>query len=246
MILCDISVCRQNYKSFLRSINHLLSDSVLLIGSHESTQDARRTSLQFPKYRSKYSCDASDEINVRDRAWFISKIFTILDYFRVKSVIIHANRIYKFRLENSIIATFSIITIYFSSLTYLRWKKWDLYVEPRCFKDKLIKKVYPCWKPIWTTPVRSSIIHCNYFSIGKNVAVAKLQVELNAGLIEELSRGMESVLKAGRSFGNGVCRAAGALARGARRILAAVPLLGFAPVAVQDTEPPTVRYWNPR
>ncbi|XP_014468118.1 PREDICTED: proteoglycan 4-like isoform X2 [Dinoponera quadriceps] len=52
---------------------------------------------------------------------------------------------------------------------------------------------------------------------------------------------METVLRAGRSLGSGVCRAAGALARGTRRILAAVPLLGItaAPVAVQETDLPT-------
>lgn len=54
---------------------------------------------------------------------------------------------------------------------------------------------------------------------------------------------MEYVLKAGRSLGSGVCRAAGALARGTRRMLTYVPLLGVAavPVVDQDTEPFTVR-----
>jgi len=55
---------------------------------------------------------------------------------------------------------------------------------------------------------------------------------------------MEYVLKAGRGLGSGVCRAASALARGTRRILAYVPLLGIAavPVAAQDTKLPTVRH----
>ncbi|EZA51051.1 hypothetical protein X777_10339 [Ooceraea biroi] len=49
---------------------------------------------------------------------------------------------------------------------------------------------------------------------------------------------MEYVLKAGRSLGSGVCRAAGALARGTRRVLAYVPLLGITtvPVGAQDAE----------
>ena len=38
---------------------------------------------------------------------------------------------------------------------------------------------------------------------------------------------MESVLKVGRTVSGGVCRAAGLLAWGARRILAAIPLLGI-------------------
>lgn len=48
---------------------------------------------------------------------------------------------------------------------------------------------------------------------------------------------MEYVLKAGRSLGSGVCRAAGALARGTRRMLTYVPLLGVTavPVGAQDT-----------
>lgn len=47
---------------------------------------------------------------------------------------------------------------------------------------------------------------------------------------------MEYILKAGRSLGNGMCRAACALARGTRRILAYVPLLGITavPVTAQD------------
>jgi len=55
---------------------------------------------------------------------------------------------------------------------------------------------------------------------------------------------MEYVLKAGRGLGSGVCRAASALARGTRRILAYVPLLGIAavPVAAQDTKLSTVRH----
>ncbi|KAG7213409.1 hypothetical protein KM043_002694 [Ampulex compressa] len=50
---------------------------------------------------------------------------------------------------------------------------------------------------------------------------------------------MDSVLKAGRSLGNGVCRAAGALARGTRRVFASIPLLGViaAPQSADDTEP---------
>jgi len=59
---------------------------------------------------------------------------------------------------------------------------------------------------------------------------------------------MEYVLKAGRGLGSGVCRAASALARGTRRILAYVPLLGIAavPVAAQDTKLPTVRHSGER
>lgn len=54
---------------------------------------------------------------------------------------------------------------------------------------------------------------------------------------------MEYVLQAGRSLGNGMCRAACALARGTRKILAYVPLLGITavPVDKQDTDLPTVR-----
>jgi len=54
---------------------------------------------------------------------------------------------------------------------------------------------------------------------------------------------MEYVLQVGRSLGNGMCRAACALARGTRRILAYVPLLGITavPVAAQATELPTVQ-----
>lgn len=49
---------------------------------------------------------------------------------------------------------------------------------------------------------------------------------------------MESVLKVGRTVGDGVCRAAGALAWGTRRILASIPLLGISRVATAppDTE----------
>lgn len=45
---------------------------------------------------------------------------------------------------------------------------------------------------------------------------------------------MESVLKVGRTVSDGVCRAAGLLARGARRILAVIPLLGIAAPADDD------------
>ena len=38
---------------------------------------------------------------------------------------------------------------------------------------------------------------------------------------------MESVLKVGRTFSDGMYRAAGLVARGARRILAAIPLIGY-------------------
>lgn len=57
---------------------------------------------------------------------------------------------------------------------------------------------------------------------------------------------MEYVLKAGRNLGSGVCRAAGALARGTRRMLTYVPLLGVTavPVGDQDTELFTVRDIN--
>ncbi|EFN65736.1 hypothetical protein EAG_16044 [Camponotus floridanus] len=50
---------------------------------------------------------------------------------------------------------------------------------------------------------------------------------------------MEYVLKAGRSLSSGVCRVASALARGTRRMLTYVPLLGVTavPVVAQDTEP---------
>ncbi|XP_046474884.1 uncharacterized protein [Neodiprion pinetum] len=49
---------------------------------------------------------------------------------------------------------------------------------------------------------------------------------------------MESVLKVGRTISGGVCRAAGAMARGARRILASVPLLGLAaPVNPHEPAP---------
>lgn len=41
-------------------------------------------------------------------------------------------------------------------------------------------------------------------------------------------------MKVGRSVGGGVCRAAGAVARGARRILSALPLLGIAPPEYDD------------
>ena len=53
---------------------------------------------------------------------------------------------------------------------------------------------------------------------------------------------MESVLKVGRTVGDGVCRAAGALAWGTRRILASIPLLGISRVATEppDTEPSIV------
>lgn len=51
---------------------------------------------------------------------------------------------------------------------------------------------------------------------------------------------MEYVLKAGRSLGSGVCRAVGALARGTRRMLTYVPLLGVTAVPA-DTESFTVR-----
>ncbi|KYN43648.1 hypothetical protein ALC56_01910 [Trachymyrmex septentrionalis] len=45
---------------------------------------------------------------------------------------------------------------------------------------------------------------------------------------------MEYVLQMGRSFGNGMCRAACALARGTRKILAYVPLLGITAVPVDE------------
>ncbi|XP_043512155.1 fibrous sheath CABYR-binding protein-like isoform X4 [Frieseomelitta varia] len=49
---------------------------------------------------------------------------------------------------------------------------------------------------------------------------------------------MESIAKAGRSVGSGVYRVAGAFARGARRVLSYVPLLGVAavPPEVEETE----------
>lgn len=46
---------------------------------------------------------------------------------------------------------------------------------------------------------------------------------------------MESITKAGRSVSNGVYRVAGAFARGARRVLSYVPLLGVA-VALPELE----------
>lgn len=48
---------------------------------------------------------------------------------------------------------------------------------------------------------------------------------------------MESIAKAGRSVGSGVYRVAGAFARGARRVLSYVPLLGVAaaPPEVEET-----------
>nr|XP_033204238.1 fibrous sheath CABYR-binding protein-like isoform X4 [Bombus vancouverensis nearcticus] len=50
---------------------------------------------------------------------------------------------------------------------------------------------------------------------------------------------MESITKAGRSVGSGVYRVAGAFARGARRVLSYVPLLGVAavPTEVEEAEP---------
>lgn len=41
-------------------------------------------------------------------------------------------------------------------------------------------------------------------------------------------------MKVGRTLGDGVYRAAGAVARGARRILSAIPLLGIAPPEFYD------------
>lgn len=72
--------------------------------------------------------------------------------------------------------------------------------------------------------------------------MTKLYKFTSAGLIEDSSK-MEYVLKAGRSLSSGVCRVAGALARGTRRMLTYVPLLGVTavPVVAQDTEPFTVR-----
>lgn len=54
---------------------------------------------------------------------------------------------------------------------------------------------------------------------------------------------MEYILRAGRSLGNGMCRAVSALARGTRRILAYVPLLGITAVPAQEenTKLPTVQ-----
>ena len=54
---------------------------------------------------------------------------------------------------------------------------------------------------------------------------------------------MEYVLQAGRSLGNGMCRAACALARGTRKILSYVPLLGIiaVPIDEQATDLSTVR-----
>lgn len=59
---------------------------------------------------------------------------------------------------------------------------------------------------------------------------------------------MESVLKVGRTMSNGVCRAAGALAWGTRRILATIPLLGITGVAREPHESEsniTVRHLKP-
>lgn len=49
---------------------------------------------------------------------------------------------------------------------------------------------------------------------------------------------MESITKAGRSVSNGVYRVAGAFARGARRVLSYVPLLGVAvaPPELEEVE----------
>lgn len=58
---------------------------------------------------------------------------------------------------------------------------------------------------------------------------------------------MESILKVGRTITGGVSRAAGAVARGARRILASVPLLGLAaPVNPHEPAPTeTFTVWIP-
>lgn len=55
---------------------------------------------------------------------------------------------------------------------------------------------------------------------------------------------MESITKAGRSVGSGVYRVAGAFARGARRVLSYVPLLGVAavPTEVEEAESSAVRH----
>lgn len=53
---------------------------------------------------------------------------------------------------------------------------------------------------------------------------------------------MESVLKVGRTMGGGVYRAAGLLARGARRILSAIPLLGIS--SGDEGDDTTVRRTN--
>ena len=42
------------------------------------------------------------------------------------------------------------------------------------------------------------------------------------------------MINVGRTLSGGVCRAAGAVARGARRILSAIPLLGIAPPEEYD------------
>lgn len=53
-----------------------------------------------------------------------------------------------------------------------------------------------------------------------------------------LAKMMESITKAGRSVSNGVYRVAGAFARGARRVLSYVPLLGVAvaPPELEEVE----------
>lgn len=49
---------------------------------------------------------------------------------------------------------------------------------------------------------------------------------------------MESVVKVGRSVGGGFFRAAGAVLRGTRRVLAAIPLLGI--IIKEDIDKDTV------
>lgn len=46
---------------------------------------------------------------------------------------------------------------------------------------------------------------------------------------------MESVMKVGRTISGGVYRAAGAVARGARRVIAAVPIFGLGSVSPDES-----------